>query len=94
MEVLSNGKVRRTAAEWQAIFTRFERSVLTDRKFCLRESLNLTSFRRWRQRVSGSGDDAGPVADRFVEMTPPITPPAPATIELEFPDGRVLRIRG
>ena len=95
MEVLSNGKVRRTMPEWRAIFTRFETSGLTDRKFCMRESINLTTFRRWRARVSDAGV---PRQDRdFVTVTAPTTPPpavAAPTIELEFPDGRVLRILG
>lgn len=50
MRVMSNGKVRRSVAEWQTICERFTRSGLGQQKFCQREALAVSSFKKWYAR--------------------------------------------
>ena len=52
MRVTSNGKVRRTVAEWQTICARFAKSGLSQQEFCQRESIAVGSFKKWYQRCT------------------------------------------
>lgn len=96
MRVLSDGRVRRTRSEWQAIMQAFEKSGLTVVEFCEREKISASVFAAWKRRFSES--EAAPPG--FVELkasastspSPP-RPAAPATskFELTLPGGAVLR---
>jgi hypothetical protein len=55
MKVLSDGRVRRTEAEWRAIVERFDSSGLSETAFCRRAKLPLRTFRQWRERLGSSG---------------------------------------
>lgn len=92
MPVITNGKTRRSASEWREIFDRFRGSGLSPRQFCQRESLVLATFHRWRERLAKVD---GPVSS-FVEVAAPpeSSPPSFWSLEVELPDGRVLRMRG
>jgi hypothetical protein len=94
MQVLSNGRRRRTESEWREIIERFGRSGLSAREFCKRELLVPVSLQRWQVKLSSSKtreDDAG----EFIEVTPPPSEsPTTWSVEVEFPDGRVLRMHG
>ncbi len=82
---------RRGQHEWSAILERFRSSGLTQRAFCAREGVSLTSLQRWRARI-----DRG-VPARFVELTPspcPRTDDASWTLELSLPGGATIRWRG
>jgi len=79
MQVLADGRVRRTEAEWRALLERFEKSGLPLAAFCRRTKLSPSSFLKWRRRFS-----AGPrPAPTFVEWV------APASAELEAGERRV-----
>lgn len=54
MQVLSDGRVRRTEAEWRAIVERFDSSGLSETAFCRRAKLPLRTFRQWRERLSSA----------------------------------------
>ncbi len=90
MNALTNGKYqRRTAAEWQEILDRFRRSGKTPRQFCKQESIGEASLHRWRQKLETESKT------EFVEVAQPTdTLPAFWSVEIELPDGRMLRIRG
>ncbi len=91
MNARSNGKARRSATEWQDILDRFNRSGLKVRKFCQQESIGEGSFHRWRAKLQAK---KRPTND-FVEVTPaPAAAPAFWSVEVELPDGRMLRIHG
>ena len=89
MQVTSNGKVRRSAGEWSEVFSRWERSGLTPRGFCRKEKIQLSSFRRWRQKLNDS-----PTGDDFVAVT--AAPPSTSSwsLEVTLPDGTTLRFQG
>ena len=103
MQVLSDGRVRRTKSEWRALVKKFEASDESEAAFCRRAKLSRKSFREWRKRLAGV--DAAPrrvLATRkptapragFVELTAPMTAATPrsgAELELELPGGVLLR---
>ena len=68
MHVQSNGKVRRSRAEWETIFEQFSTSGLSMRAFCEREGLAKGTFSKWMHRLGEP--DVGPSA--FVEVSRPV----------------------
>ena len=89
-------KRRRSPEQWQNIMLAYENSDLTQADFCRKESLVLSTFHKWRQRLSvvQSTPSEKPL---FVELTPP-TNESPSTsnhwdIELVLSDNLVLRLR-
>lgn len=91
MHVQTNGKVRRSLAEWRKIFGRFEASGLSMAAFCRREGLAKGTFSKWKQRVEESeGEQA-----TFVELPSPVFPSSSALetgeFELVLPGGVRLR---
>ena len=93
MRVQSNGKVRRSLAEWQQIFGRFETSGLSMTAFCRREGLAKGTFSKWKQRMEESGGEPA----SFVEWSAPVPPSSPTLeageFELALPGGVILRWR-
>ena len=76
---------RWSPAEISAILTQYRRSGLAQRAFAQRHGLSLSTFSRWLRlaRAPGAAD--------FVRVTLP-TIPAGADFELDFPNGRRLRV--
>jgi hypothetical protein len=98
MKVLSDGRVRRTAREWEKIMARHGKSDMSVAAFCEKEEISRSAFNTWR-RVLSSDRKKRP---SFVEVTPSVmkspVPPAarsPETVfELAFPGGVTLRWKG
>lgn len=89
MQVLSNGRCKRTESEWRQILARFQKSGQSGRDFCRTEGLQLSSFHRWQRRLDG------PVAaGDFVTVM--AAPAASSTWSLEviLPDIGTLRFQG
>lgn len=90
MQLTANGRVQRSAAEWRAIIARYERSGAKQAEFCTREGIALHSFKKhYRHRQVA---EARPGA--FVEVAPRAVEPEGWAVELEFPSGLRLRVRG
>ena len=92
MQVMSNGKIRRTEVEWRQILSRWKKGGLDPEEFCRREDLRLSSFKRWQERLG----DLSPQTP-FVSVTP--QPPSENTtdrwtLELTLPNGVHLRFQG
>ncbi len=94
MRVLSDGRVRRTEAEWRSVMKRFEKSGLSVSAFCQRAKLPRSSFVKWHRRLAES-PSAWPA---FVEWTAPLSAEREAVgrsgaaeFELSLPGGVVLR---
>ena len=80
---------RRSRADWVKIVDRFDESGLSIRDFCKRESLALSSFQRWHRRLATT--EKAP----FTEIVRPVAvAPERWPVEIEFPSGVVLRLRG
>ena len=86
--------VRRSAKEWRAIVSRFERSGLTTGAFCASESLAPSTFSLWRRKLRRSAEGSGVNgAARFVELADsPVSSPV-WDAELDLGEGVVLRLR-
>ena len=98
MRVLSDGRVRRSEAEWRGLVERFSKSGLSISAFCRRMKLTRSSFVQWRKRVSPTARAASTPA--FVEWIAPaavqteVAEPsrcAAGEFELALPGGVVLR---
>ena len=89
MRVTSNGRVRRTEAEWAEILHRFADSGLSGAEFCRREDLVPSSFRRWQRKLESVA------LARFVEITPSVAEACESwTLDVALPNGARLQFRG
>lgn len=91
MGVQYRGRTRRGESEWRRLVGRFESSRLDALSFCEKESISLSSLQRWRRRLGEVESGA------FVEVPVPAassTRREAWSLEVELPDGIVLRFRG
>lgn len=91
MRVMSNGRVRRTEAEWRALITKQERSGLSAAAFCREERLHSSNFLKWQRRLSPSPSQAD-----FVTLVAPSSRSDTAagwSVEVTLPNGATLRLR-
>lgn len=82
---------RRNAEQWGALLASFQLAGLSPEDFCRRERLALSSFHRWRRRLSPTTPAPG-----FVELLLPAARSGDDnawTVELDLPGGGSLRIR-
>jgi hypothetical protein len=89
MQVMSNGRVRRSEDEWRRILSEWETSGLSARDFCRKQELQVSSFQRWRQKLNGS-----PARDEFVAIPTPAPPVSTWTLEVTLPNGSRLQFQG
>ena len=97
MQVLADGRVRRTSGEWEKILARYRKSNLPIAAFCEKEEISRSAFATWKRRLGG-GRKKSPA---FVEITRPTRKPSTApiaseetTFELDLPGGVTLRWKG
>jgi hypothetical protein len=92
MQVMSNGRVRRTEEEWRTLVARWKKSAVGARVFCRKESVQLSSFLRWRQRLQESPTQ--PEFVPIVSIPPSATTTSSWAIEVRLPHGVKLELRG
>ena len=93
METKTNGRVQRSAADWQQILNRFAESGRSRAAFCRAEGLSQATFDVW-QRKLGPKRAAKKAAREFVEVRPVSEPWSGSwLVEIELPDGRMARLR-
>jgi hypothetical protein len=85
-----NGQVQRSAAQWSEIIARYRQSGMGSRAFCEQEGLTLRTFEKWYGRIRRSETSKG----KFVEVSAPRGTAGPWAVEVEFPTGVRLRVRG
>jgi hypothetical protein len=91
-QVMSNGRVRRTEAEWREMVSRFRTSGMSVREFCRKERLKVSSLQRWQGRLKEAG-----VRQDFVAVVPTAVPIGSSrtwVVEVTLPDGSQLRFQG
>ena len=59
MRVSTQGRVRRSAAEWRTLCERFARSGLGVAEFCAREAITESRFKQWYQQSQGAAPPKG-----------------------------------
>ncbi len=90
MQVMSNGRVRRSEGEWREIISRYEQSGLSGRDFCRNEQIRPSSFWRWRQKLA-----AAVGANQFIPVTTASPEPSSSwTLLITLPNGCQLRLEG
>jgi hypothetical protein len=90
MQLSQNGTVARSAAQWREIIARYRQSGMGSRDFCAAEGLVRRTFEKWERRVRRTDGQQG----RFIEIPPPQAESGPWAVEVEFPTGVRLRVRG
>jgi hypothetical protein len=90
MQLSSNGYVQRSAAQWREIIARYRQSGLGSRDFCAAEGLVPRTFENWERRLRRKETKQG----QFVEIAPSPNVSGPWAVEVEFPNGVRLRVRG
>ena len=90
MQLSSNGYVQRTAAQWSEIIARYRQSGLGSRDFCAAEGIVPRTFEKWERRLRHKETKKG----RFVELASSPLVSGPWAVEVEFPNGVRLQVRG
>ena len=90
MQLNSNGHMQRSAAQWSEIIARYRQSGLGRRQFCEAEGLVPRTFAKWERRLRRREPKKG----QFVEVPTPSGAREPWAVEVEFPTGMRLRVRG
>jgi hypothetical protein len=90
MQLSSNGYVQRSAAQWGEIMARYRQSGMESRDFCAAEGLAPRTFEKWERRLRRKEGTKG----QFVELPSPSRMSGPWAVEVEFPNGVRLRVRG
>ena len=94
MQALSDGRVRRSRAEWQEIVGRSRKSDLSEAEFCKGEDILYSTFAAWKRKLRRPPEAKG----AFVEVVRnPVSSEAPPAVggefELSLPGGVTLRWR-
>jgi transposase-like protein len=85
-----NGRVKRSATDWQEIMTQYERSGRSRAAFCRSQSISPSTFDVWYRKLRS---EKGP--QEFVEVKPvEETSIGGWLVEFELPDGTLARMRG
>ena len=90
MQVKANGQRRRSAAEWHGIIERYRQSGMGMNEFCAQEEVKVGTFELWYRRTRSAEHRKG----QFVEVKAPSVAASPWAVEVEFPNGVRLRVRG
>ncbi len=93
--LVRRSRVRRSASEWRDIFQQFSHSGQTQEIFCAEQSLALSTFNRWRQRLTGSTELVADQAASFIELSSCEEPPSttPWDVELQLGADIIIRLR-
>lgn len=89
MRTKRNVRGRRSVAQWRELMDRYQRSGESQAAFCKEVGIALSTFQLWRSRLGSAGR-----TEEFVEVTPRGQWSGGWTVEIEFPDGTVTRVRG
>ena len=90
MRGTANGHRRRSAAEWHAIIERYRQSGMGIKEFCAQEGVTVGTFELWYRRHRRAEQRTG----QFVEVKPLSAVAGPWAVEVEWPSGVRLRLRG
>ena len=85
-------RIRRSADQWASVLSDQRASGLSQVEFCRREGIALSTFARWRQRLSGA-EKATSCDEPWIELSDLPATSAGWDIELDLGDGICLRLR-
>ena len=90
MQLSSNGAGPRSATQWGESIARYRQSGLGHRDFCAAEGLVLRTFEKWERRLRRKAGTQG----QFVAVPAPRSVSGSWAVEVAFPTGVRLRVRG
>jgi hypothetical protein len=90
MQLNGSGPIQRSARQWSEIIARYWQSGLGSRDFCAAEGVVPWTFEKWERRLRRKEMQKG----KFVEISSPHGVSGPWAVEVEFPNGVRLRVRG
>ena len=85
-------RIHRSPDQWSQVISDQRASGLSQVEFCRRESIALSTFARWRQRLSGA-EQATSRDEPWIELSGLPGTRAGWDIELDLGDGICLRLR-
>lgn len=88
-----SGHVRRGESEWRAILSAFAGSGLSQKAFCEREGLAVSTFQYWKRRLAkdeAAAPDSGPAV---IDLGALDDRPAGWEVEIALGDGVSLTLR-
>ena len=89
--------MRTTGVNWAAVIQNQQTSGLSQRDFCAKHKLALSTFGHWKRRLNKNNTALQLFKPQFIELDlqPPLRPlPAPEEVVVELPYGVVMRFRG
>ena len=86
----TNGRVKRSAADWQEIMKQYEQSGRSRAAFCRSHSISPSTFDVWHSKLRSKRSPQD-----FVEIKPVEEQSIGGwLVEIELPDGTLARMRG
>jgi hypothetical protein len=89
-----NGRVRRSASDWQDLVKRQAESGRSRAAFCRAEGISPSTFDLWHRKLHSQKPSPSKRAEEFVEITPVTDRVGGWLVEIELPDGTIARMRG
>ena len=93
--------MRKPTADWPAVLEQYQESGLSQKRFCEKKGVSLSSLNYWLKKKRSGGSPAKAVEARFVELSIASAPDASvrasdnhADLVVELPFGVILRFRG
>ena len=90
MQLNGNRPIQRNAAQWSEIIARYRQSGLGSRQFCEGEGVAPRTLAKWERRLRRGEPKTG----HFIEVPTSREQVGPWAVEVEFPNGVRLRVRG
>jgi lambda repressor-like predicted transcriptional regulator len=90
MQMNGSGPIQRSATQWSEIIARYRQSGLSSRQFCEQEGLTPRTLAKWERRLRRGESRQG----TFIAVPAPGGGSEPWAVEVEFPTGVRLRVRG
>jgi putative transposase len=97
MQVMSNGRVRRSESEWRELIARWGKSGVSAREFCQKQDVQVSSFHRWQQRLRETKRNDPATTPDFIPVTGgslSITAASSWSLEIALPNGATVRFQG
>lgn len=88
----TSGHIRRGETEWRAILSTFAGSGLSQKRFCEREGLAVSTFQYWKRRLA-KDDAASESGPAVIELGALDDRPAGWEVEIALGEGVSLTLR-
>lgn len=81
-------------SHWQEVVLRYKQSGLSRRAFCRRENLKDHCLTYWVRKLEQRSKPNESLSANFIDLSRDVEVERSSFVELEFPSGIILRVRG